>query len=136
MSLYFAANDLWSEIIAQEENQHSNYDTEQSKQQQQPEIAVIYRRKNAVNKQNNDLLIISREKACVGNENRVSWAQAPVKRVSWNRALSTRFCPFFVSFPVLLFKVCLIELCFIIILLWMCLIYSTTSIYGFFFNRF
>lgn len=99
MSLYFAGNDLWSQIIAEEEeNQQSNYDTEQSKQQQQPEIAVIYRRKNVVNKQNNDLLIISREKASLGNENRVSWAQAPVKRVSWNRALSTRFCPIYFRF--------------------------------------
>lgn len=84
-------NDLWSEIIAEEEEQFSNYDTDKSKEeQQQPEIAVIYRRKNAVNKQKNDLLIVSREKACVANENRVSWAQAPVKRISLNRALSTR----------------------------------------------
>ncbi|XP_017232895.1 serine/threonine-protein kinase haspin homolog isoform X2 [Daucus carota subsp. sativus] len=83
-----AGNDLWSEIIAEEENRDINCETKQSKQQ--PEVAVIYRRKNAVSNQSNDLLILTREKPNLGNENRVSWAQAPVKRVSWNRALSTR----------------------------------------------
>ena len=86
---YSAGNDLWSEIIAEEENRDINYETKQPKQQ--PEVAVIYRRKNAVSNQSNDLLILTREKPNLGNENRVSWAQAPVKRVSWNRALSTRF---------------------------------------------
>ena len=99
---YSAGNDLWSEIIAEEENRDINYETKQPKQQ--PEVAVIYRRKNAVSNQSNDLLILTREKPNLGNENRVSWAQAPVKRVSWNRALSTRFPLILCTFRFLLFK--------------------------------
>lgn len=68
------AVDLWSEIIASEPH-HPN---------QEPQIAVVYRRKNA---HHSHKVVLSNESSS-SNENLVSWA--PVKRVSWNRSLSTR----------------------------------------------
>ncbi|XP_057963120.1 serine/threonine-protein kinase haspin homolog [Malania oleifera] len=73
-----SGGDLWSEIIAMEQEQD---------QQQQPQIAVIYRRRKP-NKAHKDLVepIKSNPNPCHG----ARMSLAPNKRVSWNRSLSTR----------------------------------------------
>ncbi|CAK9147287.1 unnamed protein product [Ilex paraguariensis] len=74
--------DLWSEIIAAEVEDH--YRPQQ--QEAEPQIAVIYQRKKAVNIHKDVAKRLSNSSS--SNENRPSLA--PTKRVSWNRSLSTR----------------------------------------------
>ncbi|KAK9292159.1 hypothetical protein L1049_020118 [Liquidambar formosana] len=69
--------DLWSEIIATEETQQHH--------DQQPQIAVIYRRRRA----DNTPQVVEPNQSSLNTGNRVSLAAAG-KRVSWNRSLSTR----------------------------------------------
>ncbi|CAI9786147.1 unnamed protein product [Fraxinus pennsylvanica] len=71
--------DLWSEIVAAE--------VEEENQQSEPEIVVFYRRQKAnINNQKDAARRQSNSNS--GDENRLSLA--PVKRISWNRSLSTR----------------------------------------------
>ncbi|KAL3349862.1 hypothetical protein AABB24_022762 [Solanum stoloniferum] len=75
--------DLWAELIAAEQEHFDR----PSQQIQEPNIAVVYRRqkphsitpKDAEGRQST---------SNSGNENRLSFL--PVKRISWNRSLSTR----------------------------------------------
>ncbi|KAA8536695.1 hypothetical protein F0562_029173 [Nyssa sinensis] len=69
--------DLWSEIIAAEEEENHH-------QPHEPQIAVVYRRKR-VDSSRKD---VAPKRFNSSNENRISLV--PTKRVSWNRSLSTR----------------------------------------------
>ncbi|CAL5329992.1 unnamed protein product [Camellia sinensis] len=71
------AVDLWAELIAAEEAENHHHP-------QPPQIAVVYCRKNALNSHQD----VSKRLSNSSNESRLSLA--PVKRVSWNRSLSTR----------------------------------------------
>ncbi|KAK2966794.1 hypothetical protein RJ640_008797, partial [Escallonia rubra] len=76
-----AVDDLWSAIIAEEEEEEGRYD-----QPQEPKIAVVYRRKSAP-KVTHKSNARTNESSC-NNDNRMSLV--PANRVSWNRSLSTR----------------------------------------------
>ncbi|CAA0810936.1 Protein kinase superfamily protein [Striga hermonthica] len=69
--------ELWAEIVEEEEQNEAP----------EPEIAVVYqRRKTCVNPQEN----VSRRQSSSSSGNVCRKSIAPVKRVSWNRSLSTR----------------------------------------------
>ncbi|GER52294.1 serine/threonine-protein kinase Haspin [Striga asiatica] len=69
--------ELWAEILEEEEQNEAP----------EPEIAVVYQRqKTCVNPQEN----VSRRQSSSSSGNGCRKSIAPVKRVSWNRSLSTR----------------------------------------------
>ncbi|XP_059313371.1 serine/threonine-protein kinase haspin homolog [Lycium ferocissimum] len=77
------AVDLWAELIAGEQDQFDH----PSEQPQEPNIAVVYRRQKTNSITPKDAQ--GRESTSTsGNEKRLSFL--PVKRISWNRSLSTR----------------------------------------------
>ncbi|KAL2511778.1 Protein kinase superfamily protein [Abeliophyllum distichum] len=75
--------DLWSEIVATEAEKGN----QQSEKASEPEIVVVYRRQKANVNTHKDAPR-RQSNSSSGNENRPSLA--PVKRISWNRSLSTR----------------------------------------------
>ncbi|KAJ8572754.1 hypothetical protein K7X08_009265 [Anisodus acutangulus] len=79
----FETVDLWAELIADEQNQFDR----PSEQPQEPNIAVVYRRQKPLSITPKDAEGRQSTSTC-GNENRLSFL--PVKRISWNRSLSTR----------------------------------------------
>ncbi|KAM3219345.1 serine/threonine-protein kinase haspin [Capsicum annuum] len=78
------AVDLWEELIADEQD---NFDHRPDKQPEEPIIAVVYRRQKSRSITPKDAE--GRQSTSTsGNESRLSFL--PVKRISWNRSLSTR----------------------------------------------
>lgn len=79
------AGNLWSEIFATEEGNHSNSGgCRQTVKSPEPQIAVVYRRQHR-----QDHVVERRQSnSSLTTENLLSFA--PLKRVSWNRSLSTR----------------------------------------------
>ncbi|GFP80389.1 serine/threonine-protein kinase haspin, partial [Phtheirospermum japonicum] len=73
--------DLWAEIVEQEEENH------QAVEVPEPEIALVYQRRKP------DLIPqidVARRQSNSSSENENRKSLAPVKRISWNRSLSTR----------------------------------------------
>ncbi|XP_058191684.1 serine/threonine-protein kinase haspin homolog [Rhododendron vialii] len=83
------AVDLWSELVAAEQEQENRHPP-LPQQRREPQFAMVYTRKIATDNTTTTTTQSDASKRLSSSSNRSRVSLAPTKRISWNRSLSTR----------------------------------------------